>query len=116
MDVTKYVGKLFLKVDDIKASGPIRRTITKVSEGSFDKPDLTFDDGTQLSCGKINCGVLARAYGMKSNDWLGKEIELEVGKIKFQGEPQNVILVKPISPPIEKKAPPPSQFGDEISF
>ena len=113
MRMNKFVGKMFLKVDDIKASGPTRKTITEVSEGNFDKADLTFDDGTQLSCGKINCGVLARAYGMKSNDWLGKEIELEVGKIKFQGEPQEVILVKPISPPI---VPPKRGFDDTVPF
>jgi hypothetical protein len=54
MRMEKFVGNMFLKVDDIKASGPIRKTITKVSEGSFDKPDLTFDDGTVLSSSKPN--------------------------------------------------------------
>jgi hypothetical protein len=80
-----------------------------VSEGSFDKPDLTFDDGTVLSSSKPNCSVLARAYGMESDDWLGKEIELEIGEIKIRGEPQEVIRVKPISPPKPG-------FGDAIPF
>jgi hypothetical protein len=50
---------------------------------------------------------------MESDDWLGKEIELEVGEIKIRGEPQEVILVKPISPPI---VPPRPGFGDAIPF
>jgi hypothetical protein len=73
MRMNKFVGKMFLKVDDIKASGPTRKTITEVSEGIFDKADLTFDDGTLLSCSKINGRVLAGAYGMDSDDWLGKK-------------------------------------------
>jgi hypothetical protein len=115
MDMSRY-SAVFLKVEDIKASGPIRRIITKVSEGSFDKPDITFDDGTQLSCNKTNCSVLARAYGMESNNWIGKEVDLTVGEITYNGKPQEAILVKPITPPITKKAPPPSEFGDRIPF
>jgi hypothetical protein len=113
MRMNKFVGKMFLKVDDIKASGPTRKTITEVSEGNFDKADLTFNDGTLLSSNKPNCSVLAHAYGMESDDWIGKEIELYLGEITFGGEPQAVILVKPISPPI---APPKPGFGDEITF
>jgi hypothetical protein len=81
MDMRKYLKKVFLKVDDVKASGPIRVTIIEVTEGQFDKPNLTFHDGTQLSLNATNGRVLARAYGMESDDWLGKELELYVGEI-----------------------------------
>jgi len=112
MDMSKYIGNVFLKVEDVKASGPISKRITDVSE-NLGKPDLTFHDRTQLSLNNTNLRVLARAYGMESDDWLGKEIELEVGEIKFRGEPQEAILVKPITPPI---APPKPGFGDAIPF
>ena len=49
MDMSKYMGNVFLKVDDVKASGPIQVRITDISEGRFGKPDLTFHDRTQLS-------------------------------------------------------------------
>jgi hypothetical protein len=116
MDMSKYIGNVFLKVDDVKVSGPIRVRITDVSEGRFDKPDLTFHDGTQLSLNATNGRVLARAYGMDSDKWLDKEVELEVGEIQYQGEPQDIILVKPISPQIENKAPPKNLDSDEIPF
>ena len=106
MDMSKYIGGLFLKVEDIKGSGPVRAKIVDVSEGRYDKPDLTFDDGTRLGCNATNGRALARAYGFDSNDWVGKEVELVVGEIQYQGKPQEAILVKPISPPIENKAPP----------
>lgn len=106
MDISKFAGSVFLKVENIKASGPIRVTIVDVTEGLYDRPDLSFDDGTTLSCNVTNARALARAYGWESDDWKGKEVELAVGEIPYQGKPQESILVKPISPPIENKAPP----------
>jgi hypothetical protein len=106
MDVSNYLGHAFLKVDDVKVNGPIRVVIENVDEGRYDKPDATFDDGTRLSLNVRNTRILARAYGKDTDDWIGKEIELGVGEIEYQGKMQETILVKPISPPIEKKAAP----------
>jgi hypothetical protein len=105
MDVRKYMGNVFLKVDHVKATGPIRVTIIGVSEGQYGKPDLAFHDGSQLSLNATNCRTLAPAYGFESDDWIGKEVELTVGEIQYQGQPQEAILIKPISPPIENKEP-----------
>jgi hypothetical protein len=121
MDVSKYISGLFLKVEDIKESGPIRVKITDVSEGQYGKLDLTLDDGTRLSCNATNVRALAKAYGFDSGDWVDKEVELVFGEIPYKGKPQEAILVKPISPPIENKAPPkpapaPPADGDEIPF
>ena len=102
MDMRKYMGNVFLKVDDLKASGPIRVRITKVSEGRFGKPDLTFHDGTQLSLNTTNARVLARAYGLESDDWIDRQVELALGKVEYEGKPQEAILVKPVSPSSKK--------------
>lgn len=116
MDMSKYVGGLFLKVDDIKASGPIRMRIVDVSEGRFDKPDLTFDDGSKLGCNATNGRVLAKAWGFDSDDWIDKEVELAVGETEYQGRTQETILIRPISPPVENKAPPKPDLDDAIPF
>src|SRR5262245_27770654 len=63
MDVSKYLGSTFLKVADVKVSGPIRVVIASIVEGKFDKPDLVFDDGTRLTLNVTNTRILARAYG-----------------------------------------------------
>jgi len=109
MHMGKYVGNVFLKVDDIKASGAIRVKITDVSEGRFGKPDLRFDDGTQLSLNTTNARALARAYGLESDDWIDKQIELAVGEVEYEGKPQEAILVKPVSPSSKKP-----ELDDEI--
>jgi hypothetical protein len=116
MDMRKYVGNVFLKVEHVKAIGPIRVRITGISEGQYGRPNATFDDGSQLSLNNTNCRTLLRAYGIESRDLIGKEIELTVGEIQYRGEPKEVILVKPISPPIENKAPPKPEFDDQIPF
>ena len=64
---------------------------------------LVFDDGTQLSLSVTNTRILADAYGTDAAKWIGKEIELNVGETAYEGKPQESILVKPISPPVEKK-------------
>jgi hypothetical protein len=107
---------MFWKVDQVKASGPIRERIISVSEGQYGKPNVAFDDGSQLSLNATNCRTLARAYGFESGDWIDKEVELTLGEIQYQGKPQEAILVNPISPPIENKASPKPDFDDEIPF
>ena len=107
MDITKYLGSAFLRVGDVKVNGPIRMVIESVTEGKFNKPDLTFDDGTRLSLNVTNTRTLARAYGTDGAGWIGKEIELYLGETEYEGKLQESILVKPISPPVEKKPPPP---------
>jgi len=78
MDVSKYLGNAFRRVGDVKVNGPIRVVIANVTKGKFDKPDLTFDDGTRLSLSVTNTRTLALAYGTEGADWICKEIELYV--------------------------------------
>jgi hypothetical protein len=106
MDASKYLTGSFLRVDDLKESGPIRVRITNISEGQYGKLDVTLDDGDKLSINQTNNRTLVKAYGRETDDWLGMEIELYLGEVKFKGKPQEAILVKPISPTIENNAPP----------
>ncbi len=104
MDMSRYSSSLFLKVDDVRDK-PRRAVITQVEpDGKFDKPNLRFSDGTLLSCNGTNCANLIKAYGDESDDWLNQEIELFVGQVQFNGKTQESVLVKPISPPRQKKA------------
>jgi hypothetical protein len=105
--------------------GALRVAIEEVTEGKFGRPDLTFDDGTKLSVNSTNNRTLVRAYGGESDDWLNKEIELSLGQLEYEGQMQDAVIVKPISPPIENKptAPKPksetgkrNDLDDEIPF
>ena len=99
MDMTEFSGSTFMKLSDVKANAPIRLKIVGIEIGKYGRPDLTLDDGARLSCNATNTRTLCRAYGKESNDWLGREIELVVGEIAFQGEPREAILARPVSPP-----------------
>jgi hypothetical protein len=105
MDMSQYAGGKYLKVADLKESGPLRATIVEVGiSEKYAKPELTLNDGSILSCNATNTLRLIRAYGAESDDWIGKEIELDIGEVDYQGQPQEAILVDPISPPLQTKA------------
>jgi hypothetical protein len=119
MDMSKYSGAAFRKVGDVKTNGAIRVVIADVKLGTFGKPDVSFTDGTKLSVNATNNKILCQAYSTNSDDWIGKEIELYLGEIDFKGKPQEAILVKPISPSVEKKPPKPKLddgLNDEVPF
>jgi hypothetical protein len=121
MDMRKYSGTAFLKPGDVKA-GPLRVVIVDVTEGKFGRPDLEFSDGTKLSVNATNNRTLVTSYGGESDDWINKEIELSFGEVEYDGQMQETVVVKPISPPAEKKKlpePRKSRSGDmddEIAF
>jgi hypothetical protein len=115
MDMRRYMSARYLKPADVEAC-PIRATITKVEEGKYEKPDITLDNGNKLSINGTNVGTLVAAYGEKDTDWIGQKIELYLGELKVKGAMQAAILVRPISPPIEKPAEPVPALNDEIPF
>jgi hypothetical protein len=115
MDMTKYSSPTYIKVDNLR-DGPLHLQIAAINEGKYDKPDAVFETGEMLSLNGTNVGILIRAYGRKSEGWIGKEVELAPGTVKFNGEPQEVVIVKPISPPIATPTPKADGFNDEVPF
>jgi hypothetical protein len=106
MDLSKYGPSRFLKVEDLKELGSFKAKIVAVEIGEkFDKPEIVLDDGSVLSLNATNCGRLLRVYGAESDDWLNKIVELAVGTVDYKGTPTETILLTPISPPLENKAP-----------
>jgi hypothetical protein len=65
------------------------------------------NDGTSLTLNQTNAGILVRAYGPNSRDWIGREVELYLGQISYEGRAQDSIKVKPISPsiPLSERKP-----------
>jgi hypothetical protein len=61
MDMRKYAGGNYLRVDDVR-DGPRRLTIVRVKAGNYDKPEAIFNDGSILSLNGGNVRVLSRSY------------------------------------------------------
>ena len=102
MDMRKFSGKNFVKVNDVR-DGPIEGRVAGISEGNYGKPDLILESGDILSVNATNNKMLMRAYGTESDHWIGKMIELFLGEIEYQGKMQEAVLVRPISPQVKAK-------------
>lgn len=120
MDMRRFSGNHYVKIDDVR-DGPIQAAIAAVKMGRFDKPELVLESGDILSLNATNNKVLERAYGRNSDDWIGKEVEMVLGELEFQGKMQPAVIVKPISPALKRedqtKLPPVSDdMNDGIPF
>ena len=118
MDMSKYAGSAFLSLDDV-VDGPIRGEIVHVELGSFDKPVVTFSNGCRFSLNVTNSQALIKAFGKESDDWIGEQIELYAGELKYRGEVRPSVLARPLvqRKPEPKAAPKGSgDPNDEIPF
>ena len=70
-DMSKYASSSFIKVDDL-VEGPEEQVIAEIAEGKFEKPVLTFDDGSKLSLNATNTRALIKAFGPNDKDWIGQ--------------------------------------------
>lgn len=98
MDMRKFAGSAFIKLEDDRDGLPRVETITSVDEGNFGRPVLKFETGERLTLNATNVKALINAYGADDRDWIGCEIELFVGQTKYQGQYKDSILVRPFSP------------------
>jgi hypothetical protein len=97
MDVSDLITSGFIKVDTL-ASGPMRAVVSDVVDGRFGKPDLQLQGGGALGLNATNLRTMANAWGPETDNWIGKEIELYVGKTSYEGRDRDSVLVRTISP------------------
>jgi hypothetical protein len=57
MDLKQYAGTRYIRVEDLER-GPRRKTIAGVDLGQWDRPVLTFADGSRLSLCATNVMML----------------------------------------------------------
>jgi hypothetical protein len=118
MDMSKYAGSAFVSLDDV-VNGPIRGEIVHVELGSFDKPVVTFSNGCRFSLNVTNAQALIKAFGKESDDWIGEQLELYAGELKYRGEVRPSVLARPLGqrkpgPKTEPKGS--GDPNDEIPF
>jgi hypothetical protein len=121
MDFDKIYGAgKYLKAEDLK-DGEVRWEIGKVLENDMKQRDgstvkkwvLLFDgQERQLPLNKTNAFALAKAFGKKSADWIGRSVDLQVVSTTFGPG----IQVNPVSKSDAKKKPDDDDGGDEIPF
>jgi hypothetical protein len=124
MDMRKFSGATFLKLDDVR-DGPIQKRIAGVVMGKYGKPDLIFEDASRLSVNTTNTRILINEYGWDSEDWVGHLLELYEGEGEFDGKTQDMLAVKTLSKadpgeaaePVKKKpSKPRDDMDDELPY
>lgn len=105
MDARKFCGTNYITLADV-AEGPMRFTIAEAREGRYGKIEIISEEGLVFSLNTGNTRRMVRAYGGKTEGWIGKTAELVSGMTEFQGQPQPSVLINPISAPT---APEPGQ-------
>jgi hypothetical protein len=101
MDMRQYAST-YIKPDNVR-DGPIQTRIVNVFEGErHGRPVLELETGSQFTLNDGNTNTLIKAWGYKSEDWIGQEIELLLGTYKdWRSDPivdKETVKVRAISP------------------
>lgn len=97
VSMSKYAAKGFINLDTIRTEGKIRATIVDVEEGNYGKLVLDLGVAGKFSLNKTNTRSLIKAIGSdESRDLIGLEVELSEGRIKYQGNDVDAVVVKPL--------------------
>jgi hypothetical protein len=94
-----HYGKTnYISVDQVRDK-PIRATIIGVEIGEkYDRPILDLGRFGKFSLNKTNVDILTRHYGDDDQGWIDCEIELYLGRTKYQGQERDKVLIRSISP------------------
>lgn len=117
-DMRRYGSKgRFIKPDDL-VNGPEQKVIAEIGEGQYEKPVVTFTDGTKLSLNATNVDTLIHALGPNREDWIGKEIEVYRGTLRYNGSDNPAVLVRVLEvlPAAERTPLKPQPVEDEVPF
>jgi hypothetical protein len=81
MDMRQYAST-YVKPDNVR-DGPIQTRIVNVFESEqYGRPVLELETGSQFTLNDSNTNTLIKAWGHNSDDWIGQEIELQLGTYK----------------------------------
>src|SRR5262245_2534981 len=111
VDRSKDAGSIFIRFDDL-ANGPQQKLIVNVEDGQYDRPVVTFDDGTCLSLNKTNVRFLIRAFGKDDQNWFDQDVELFQGTVNTKDGDRDSILIRLPATPAVAKSPQPPRDGD----
>jgi hypothetical protein len=101
MDMRQYASK-YVKPDNVR-DGPLQTRIVNVFESEqYGRPVLELETGSQFTLNDGNTNTLIKAWGYKSEDWIGQEIELSLGSYKdWKSDPpvdKETVKARAVSP------------------
>jgi hypothetical protein len=134
MDARKYASK-YIRPDDVRDAPIKTRTISVLEDDRYNRLLLELETGSQFALNDGNTNTLIKAWGHNTDDWIGLELQLELGTYKdWRADPpeeKETVRVRAISPgkdaqngsaPASKPLPPSvvlaskAEMDDEIPF
>jgi hypothetical protein len=115
MDMRSYSARNYIKLEDV-SDGPIEKVIVSVAAGGFNKPDITFSDGSVLSANKTTVLQLNRKLGYESSSWLGQGVEVYEGPVTYNGSTKPGVLARAIDEAPSRKPGDNSDLNDSIDI
>lgn len=107
MELSSIFGGDTLKAADLQGTEPVV-TIASVEMKKFDNGNkliVKFVGKTKsLVANKTNSKRIAMAHGSNTDGWIGKQIQLYIDIVDFQGEPTEAIRVRPLKPQVQNRA------------
>jgi hypothetical protein len=114
MDMTKFVGEDYVRADTVR-NKPLVVRILNVKMGQFDRPELIFNNEQIMTVNATNTRILVKAFGADSDGWIGKQIKLKLGKVTYQGNEIESVMVEPIDEEKPRKKTVVKMSEDEIN-
>ena len=110
MDINTLFPSDYLKAADIVQPRVMTIRAIKLEEIGQDrthKPVLFFNEETRgLVMNKTNGAMIAHTYSNETDSWLGKQVELHVEPVQFQGRVVDAIRVRVPDQPVTPAAQP----------
>ena len=104
VDARKYLGIIFVKLEELDAGGRRRSEIDRTEEGKYGKLNLVFTDHTAVGLSATNLRGVVKEFGPDTEKWSGRVVELSAGELEFQDKMQPAILVTPVPLTPEERA------------
>jgi hypothetical protein len=102
VDARKYVSK-YIKPDNVR-DAPIQTRIVNVfEEDRYGRLVLELENGSQFTLNESNTETLLKAWGHNTDEWIGREVVLELGHYKdWRTDPpeeKETVKVRAVPPP-----------------
>jgi hypothetical protein len=102
MDMTRFTGSNFFRAEDLRPDTLIKTSIVSVALREFKDGEkaVVYTDfqGKGVVLNVTRAQVLYAAYGLESENWIGKPIIVRLGEEKFEGKKVGAVAIEAMAP------------------
>jgi hypothetical protein len=100
MKMTDFINSNYLRAEDLDPNVRIEATIAAVRSREFEdgsvKPVVFLGDGRGVVLNQSRLKGMIAAYGLESDNWVGRAVVVSRGTTLYQGKSVPAIMVDPV--------------------